>query len=147
MNKYFTIYNAKGEILRAGSCPEEAVSLQADDTMGEFLLEQRSNPETDSVDVVAKQVVEGGRVLPPTKPGDSYTFDQATNSWVFSPELAWASVRVKRNKLLAATDWMVIKAMESGIALDPAWVDYRQALRDVTLQPDPLNIVWPTAPA
>jgi hypothetical protein len=27
------------------------------------------------------------------------------------------------------------------------WAAYRQALRDVTLQPDPFNIVWPTPPA
>ena len=147
MNKYFTIYNAQGQILRAGSCPEEAVSLQADAAKGEFLIEQRSNPETDSVDVVTKQVVVGGRVLPPTKPGDSYTFDEATNTWTFSPELAWASIRAQRDKLLAATDWMVIKALEAGTTIDPAWATYRQALRDITLQTDPQAIVWPTAPA
>ena len=28
-----------------------------------------------------------------------------------------------------------------------AWRTYRQQLRDVTSQPDPFNIVWPTPPS
>jgi len=28
-----------------------------------------------------------------------------------------------------------------------AWATYRQALRDITAQKDPLNITWPVKPA
>jgi len=48
----------------------------------------------------------------------------------------------KRNTLLADTDWRFRSDMTS----TQAWIDYCQALRDVTIQADPLNIVWPTEP-
>ena len=61
-------------------------------------------------------------------------------------ELKWASVKQQRARLLAGSDWMVTKATESGQAVQPEWIAYRQALRDITLQSDPWVIVWPVAP-
>ena len=43
-----------------------------------------------------------------------------------------AKVRKRRDALLAETDWMVIKALESGESLSAEWATYRQALRDIT---------------
>lgn len=83
----------------------------------------------------------------PTRPGPYYDFDYATKQWAVNTSRAWQDVRFKRDKLLAATDWMVTKAMEAGTTIDPAWSAYRQALRDITLQADPQAIVWPTQPA
>ena len=40
--------------------------------------------------------------------------------------------RAERDRLLAETDWMVIKALESGGTLADNWKTYRQALRDIT---------------
>lgn len=62
-------------------------------------------------------------------------------------EELWARVRYQRDQLLAATDWRVTVAQESGTPMAPEWVLYRQQLRDVTEQPDPAHIVWPTPPA
>ena len=42
------------------------------------------------------------------------------------------SVRSQRDNLLTSTDWLVIKAQETGVAMDQAWATYRQALRDIT---------------
>ena len=42
------------------------------------------------------------------------------------------SNRAQRDKLLAETDWMVTKALESGGTLADNWKTYRQALRDIT---------------
>lgn len=56
----------------------------------------------------------------------------------------WTNVRSDRNKLLAATDWTQIY----DAPVEPmAWTGYRQALRDITTQADPFNIVWPVAPS
>lgn len=58
-----------------------------------------------------------------------------------------ASARKKRNDLLAATDWRVVRALEDGNGLDFNLAAYRQALRDVPEQPEfPHNIVWPGLP-
>mgnify|MGYP003636271441 FL=1 len=54
---------------------------------------------------------------------------------------AWAQVREERNQLLAATDWQAM----SDLTITDEQKVYRQALRDVPSQSDPLNITWPTA--
>lgn len=64
-------------------------------------------------------------------------------------ESAKASVRSLRDNLLASTDWVVIKAQETGVAMDQAWATYRQALRDITSHvsfPYLADEDWPVAP-
>lgn len=56
----------------------------------------------------------------------------------------WAVVRTARNSKLAACDWTQLPDAPVDAAV---WATYRQALRDVTTQNDPFNIVWPTPPA
>ena len=46
--------------------------------------------------------------------------------------------RANRDRLLAETDWMVVKAAETGVALASDWKAYRQALRDL-----PTHSNWP----
>jgi len=54
-----------------------------------------------------------------------------------------ADVRMKRDRLLSASDWMAL----SDVTMSPAWAAYRQELRDITKQVDfPDNIVWPKEP-
>ncbi len=55
----------------------------------------------------------------------------------------WAMVRADRNARLAASDWTQLPDAPVDAA---AWATYRQALRDVTQQPDPFNITWPQEP-
>jgi hypothetical protein len=70
-------------------------------------------------------------------------------------EKAWADgaaarrmtdLRMRRNNLLAETDWMG----NSDVTMSEDWKTYRQALRDITKQTpadDSLsNITWPTKP-
>ena len=57
------------------------------------------------------------------------------------------NVREQRNRLLAETDWMVIKALESNTPQNFEVAAYRQALRDISAQPSfPWDINWPVAP-
>ena len=63
------------------------------------------------------------------------------------------NVRAQRDKLLAECDWVTIKAVDQnaqdslGIQVPQVWLDYRQALRDVTAQDGfPWTIDWPEAP-
>ena len=81
---------------------------------------------------------------------NEWRFNMETLAWEMeapSEEQLWARVRYARDSLLADTDWMTVRAQETGEAMPQAWLDYRQALRDITLQEDPANIVWPEAPA
>jgi len=56
----------------------------------------------------------------------------------------WEVVRAERNRLLQASDWTQLPDVP--IDTKEAWAIYRQALREVTNQPDPFHIFWPTAP-
>ena len=69
--------------------------------------------------------------------------------------LASSSVRDIRNKLLDDSDWIVTKAVEDnaqdslGIQVPQVWLDYRQALRDITSHanfPYLQDTDWPVAP-
>jgi len=52
----------------------------------------------------------------------------------------WSAIRSARNEMLKDTDWTQL----SDSPVDKtAWSVYRQALRDITTQPDPFNIAWP----
>lgn len=72
-------------------------------------------------------------------------------TWVVEPmneeevatrtEQEWATVRNQRNFLLLRSDWTQLPDAPVDAA---TWAAYRQALRDITTQSDPFNIVWPT---
>lgn len=75
-------------------------------------------------------------------------------SWIVEPatpeeiqdrtERKSAEVREQRNSLLLESDWTQLP--DSGINKEP-WIEYRQALRDVTVQPGfPWEIGWPEKP-
>jgi hypothetical protein len=88
----------------------------------------------------------------PPRPADSematHDWDATTQRWVPVPTTAahWAQVRADRDRRLALTDWLVVRCTERGEPMSQAWRQYRQALRDITQQSDPLAIVWPTPP-
>jgi hypothetical protein len=62
-------------------------------------------------------------------------------------ELAWRAIRSRRDQRLRDSDFSQIGDVPLTLAQRQAWRDYRQALRDITTQPDPHNIVWPAPPA
>lgn len=80
----------------------------------------------------------------PPKPGAHHRFNTTTESWEPDFESAWSDVRLNRDAKLSASDWTQLPDVP--LTTKEVWANYRQALRDVTLQPDPFNIVWPVAP-
>ena len=64
----------------------------------------------------------------------------------------WQDVRTQRDYMLSLLDWRFLR-YQSQTRLNITLTDnieildtYAQALRDITLQSDPYNIVWPTSP-
>ena len=74
--------------------------------------------------------------------------DEAKDARLLAEE--WKQIRRERTRLLADTDWVVIKARENGGQVPAAWKTYRVALRDVpSEQSDKTKyseITWPTRP-
>ena len=59
----------------------------------------------------------------------------------------WKEVRRKRDMELRLCDWTQAADSPLTDAKKAEWATYRQALRDVGGQADPLNITWPTEPS
>ena len=57
------------------------------------------------------------------------------------------AVKADRDRMIASTDWIVTKSLETGVPVPEAWRDFRQALRDIPSQAGfPFEVVWPTKP-
>ena len=82
----------------------------------------------------------------PAKPNEFCVFDYVTKQWVDTRtvQTEWDSVRNKRDLLLLDCDWTQLPDVV--LSNKDQWVTYRQELRDITTQPDPFNIIWPTPP-
>lgn len=135
----FTVYDKlSGRIEKAISCPADMVSLQFDPSTHAALEGQ--------FDDSSYYVEAGVPVAMPPKPSEYHVFDYSTKQWIDprTPETEWPLVRAERDKRLQASDWTQLPDVP--LATKEAWAIYRQALRDVTLQPDPFNIVWPEQP-
>lgn len=135
----YTIFDtATGQIKNVISCPADMVSLQFDKATHAAI--------EGSFDDSSYYVQAGVPVAMPQKPTPRHVFDYATKQWIDprTPETEWPLVRAERDRRLAASDWTQLP----DVPLDTkeAWASYRQALRDITLQPDPFNIVWPQPP-
>jgi len=65
-------------------------------------------------------------------------------------ELEWKSVRALRNKFILDVEWKISRALSQqrmGLPVTDniaALDSYIQALRDITNQSDPYNVIWPT---
>ena len=59
----------------------------------------------------------------------------------------WNILRKERNKRLAESDWVVIKALTTDTQVSDEWKAYMSSLRDLPVNTtDPANPVWPTPP-
>ena len=79
-------------------------------------------------------------------------WEDITDSWPTvvtpTPEETAAQIRNRRDALLAKTDWIVVKSLEQGQEVPAEWKEYRQALRDITLQPNfPVQVTFPEPPS
>jgi len=82
--------------------------------------------------------------------GNQIALDQAlvdTAAAELVIEIAWNKLRTKRNQLLAATDWEIVKHKELGTNIPTALKTYRQELRDLPANTsDPASPSWPVKP-
>ena len=85
------------------------------------------------------KVVDGVQV--PLSPEEIAEFNAMEEAWeADAPKRKLAEIRLKRNALLVASDAKMLPDVPGD---KEALKAYRQALRDVTKQPDLDNIVWP----
>ena len=136
--KYFTIYNQNtGEIKSSGS----SIDIESQDIPAGFLiLEVKSDPFSQYVkNNIIKDI--------PKKPNFKCDFDFSSEVWVESPLKQKEAINFQRSALLYKSDWTQIPGGPLTPELQQQWADYRQELRDISLQSGyPFNVVWPTPP-
>lgn len=90
-------------------------------------------------------VKHGEAVELPAKIANEPFFDYLLERWVDVVGLDPQKVLERRFKLLSDSDWTQMPDVP--LETKAQWAEYRQALRDITLQPGyPINVVWPTKP-
>lgn len=101
------------------------------------------------VDPATGKIVDYKPPAPPDTEFETFAWDASIRRWVGTPTTVahWRFVRAERDRRLAACDWIVARSSERGEPVPLDWTVYRQALRDITDQPDPLAIRWPEPPA
>ena len=62
-----------------------------------------------------------------------------------APKEAMEGLRTRRNQLLTESDWT--QSRDVFLSNDEEWKTYRQQLRDLPKNTDPMNPVWPTKPS
>lgn len=137
--KHFSIYKiSTGEIVRTVYCPDSSVRDQYDPVIYSHI--EGNYPDDEYY------ISSGLAVRRPSPPSKFHLFDFSKKLWVLDSDSSWAAVRAERNRRITASDWVMLPDVQMSDERRAAWTSYRQALRDVTSQPDPLNIAWPVAP-
>jgi len=92
----------------------------------------------DVVDMFSDTTDEEGNVTTKAQHEEAYLARRSEEQWI--------NIRQQRDQMLKDTDWMSIRAADTSVAINTAWAQYRQALRDLTQQQDPFAIQWPVQP-
>lgn len=82
-------------------------------------------------------------------PFDGAGYNIITKTWqdIRTINGQWNLIRIERNTLLKESDWTQQADVPMSAEKRTEWTVYRQALRNVTNQTDPFNIIWPTKPS
>jgi hypothetical protein len=65
---------------------------------------------------------------------------------ILPPGIIWDQIRIQRNTLLRNSDWIGVSDAQPKPSKQ-AWLDYRQALRDITkTYSKPEDVIWPIEP-
>ena len=81
----------------------------------------------------------------PARPSPFHVFNYTSKLWELQTELAWDAVRLEVAHRLEPTNALVMECLENANPVPSEVAQYRQALRDVLNQDDPLDIEWPVA--
>lgn len=130
-----TIYDEKGQITSNISALENEIDILIQDQP--YILGYYDTSE---------YYISGELPIPfPLKPNEYSSWSWDTMEWIDNYAHADMLAKKKRNELLLECDWTQLPDVPQDIKSQ--WVQYRQDLRDITLQEGyPFNISYPIAP-
>lgn len=132
-----------GQIVGSGVIQEEVLYTVSPIEDANVIVGLHADPSTNVY------YENGSIVSMPPRPSLNHKFDYDNKQWVFDTESAEAKALEQRDKLLAEGPDRINPMWWSSMTEQEqqAWTFYRQALLDITEQPDyPEFIVWPIKP-
>jgi len=144
--KTFLIFNCNGEYSGVINQPTEFIPLT---------LPTMKAIESDIDPIKGIYLNLNNNSIEEYTPNEKWEQSNLKDGWVWkmperiavdtrTTETELIAIRNKRDQLLIASDWTQLPDVP--LTTKAAWAIYRQALRDITSQPDPFNITWPTPP-
>lgn len=132
------------------TCARGAVAVWTGEQW-ETTEDHRGQPHFDTATGQPVRITEPGPLpegLTDTAPGAFETWDASAGAWVPDPAKRAAAVRAERDARLAASDATALPDYpHADEAARTAWLNYRQALRDVPAQTGfPESLDWPPLP-
>ena len=137
----YACYNSQGEYVVTGTSVEELSDMEI--PVGCSVYYGQADAVSQYHDIANNVPVDK-----PARPDYEHKFNYVTKQWELDVAQAIATALFKREQLLLESDWTDTLSAQTrlGSAYE-SWQTYRQALRDITDQPQyPANIVWPTKP-
>lgn len=68
-------------------------------------------------------------------------------------QIPWTMLRRQRDQRMREVDWVTLRSVRTGEPIPQEWLDYMQALADITKTQTPMmvagqlaNVTWPTRP-
>lgn len=130
-----------GIIMGFREIPEEDTAIIAHYRKTETLVEAGDEIQPDT-----HYYTDGAFQEIPERPSLYHNWIPTTKSWALDEVRAWRDIRGRRDKLLAGSDWAILPDVPLSEVQKAEVKTYRQALRDITEQSDPGNILWPERP-
>ena len=128
--KSFIVYAQDGTILRTGSCPDAMFDLQKDED--ELIMEGVADDASD--------MIQDGKIV--EKPGPSDTVKN---------DAAILELRLRRDLMLADTDWTQLPDSPLSDSAKNEWQEYREKLRNLPSENEDIldidDVSFPAPPA
>jgi hypothetical protein len=138
--KEYTVVDKNGKILRSGLCQDETFEAQALDQEDKVYEGQYSPFIFYFKNNQFHQI--------PDQPSKLHVWDENDCVWKATKSYSLDQIRIIRNAKLRGSDWTDTYSAEKRLSEQEfnAWQVYRQALRDITINIDLNNVIWPTPP-
>ncbi len=128
--KSFIVYAQNGTILRTGSCPDAMFDLQKD--ADELIMEGVAND--------ASKIIQDGKIVEKPAPSDTVKNDAAI-----------LELRLRRDLILASTDWTQLPDSPLSDSAKNEWQEYREKLRNLPSENQDIldidDVSFPAPPA
>ena len=128
--KSFIVYAQDGTILRTGSCPDAMFDLQKDED--ELIMEGVADDASD--------MIQDGKIVQKPAPSDTVKNDAAI-----------LELRLRRDLMLADTDWTQLPDSPLSDSAKNEWQEYREKLRNLPSENEDIldidDVSFPTPPA